>query len=221
MVSARDGHRGSLRALGHGGCLGNRAGDHAAAENARLAAGRLVEDASLTGRHAVFAADQFNFDAAGAGPQPRRLRRTRRADFDKHFCIFFNRLLDRPVADPVHIAQADAAGAQWLARTDNDTERGGIEPHDIERRTGGNTEPAALPNSEMNNAIVLAEHGPLKIDNVAGAGSTRPQPLDHFRIMPARHEADVLAVVLVSDRKPEAARQLTRFRLGPIAKRET
>ena len=39
--------------------------------------------------------------------------------------------------------------------------------------------------------------------------------------MPARHEADVLAVVLVSDRKPEAARQLTRFRLGPIAKRET
>jgi hypothetical protein len=53
-----------------------------------------------------------------------------------------------------------------------------------------------------------------------GPGSARPQPLDHFRIMSARHEADVLAVLLVGNRKPEPARQLARFRLGAIAERK-
>ena len=38
--------------------------------------------------------------------------------------------------------------------------------------------------------------------------------------MPGRHEADVLAVLLVGDRKAEAARQLARLRLGAIAERE-
>ncbi len=38
--------------------------------------------------------------------------------------------------------------------------------------------------------------------------------------MPGRHEADVLAVLLVGDGKPEAARQFARFRLGAFAERE-
>ena len=53
-----------------------------------------------------------------------------------------------------------------------------------------------------------------------GVGSAGPQPLDHLGIMAGRHEADVLAVMLVGDRKAEATRQLARFRLGAVAERK-
>ena len=53
-------------------------------------------------------------------------------------------------------------------------------------------------------------------------GSAAPglQPLDHVGVAAGRHEADVLAVVLVGDREAEAARQLARLRLGPVAERK-
>ena len=48
----------------------------------------------------------------------------------------------------------------------------------------------------------------------------RPQPLDHVGVAAAGHEADVLAVGLVGDGKPEAPRQLARLRLGALAERK-
>ena len=48
----------------------------------------------------------------------------------------------------------------------------------------------------------------------------RLQPLDDVGVAPARHEADVLAVFLVGDRKAELARELARLRLGQVAERK-
>ena len=53
-----------------------------------------------------------------------------------------------------------------------------------------------------------------------GFGGARLQPLDHIGVVPGRHEADVLAVVLVGDRQPELARKLARLGLGALAERE-
>src|SRR6202034_757402 len=123
------------------------------------------------------------------------------------------RSLDRAVAKPVDVAQPDAAGAERLARPDHDATGGGIEPHDVKRRTGRHAEPAPLPDSKMNNAVVAAEHTAVKIDDFARRGGVGPQALDDIAIMPARHEADVLAVVLVGNREAKAPRDVAR--LGP------
>ena len=58
------------------------------------------------------------------------------------------------------------------------------------------------------------------IDDIARLNRIRAKPPDHVSIATGRHKADVLAIVLVGDGKPEAARQVARFRLGPIAERE-
>ena len=85
---------------------------------------------------------------------------------------------------------------------------------------GGDAEPAPLPDREVDDAVVAAEHAAGEIDDVARLGGARPQAFDHLGIAAGRHEADVLAVVLVGDRKPEAARELPRLGLGALAERE-
>ena len=96
----------------------------------------------------------------------------------------------------------------------------GVEPHHVKRRAGGDAEAAPLADGEMDDAVVAAEHAAVEVDDLARLGGARPQPLDHVGIVPARHEADVLAVRLVGDRQAEAARQVARLRLGPIAERK-
>ncbi len=61
---------------------------------------------------------------------------------------------------------------------------------------------------------------PVEIDDVAGLGGARLEPLDHLGVAAGRHEADVLAVVLVGDRQLEPARQLAGLGLGLVAERK-
>ena len=65
-----------------------RAGDDATAKDARLAIGRVVEHAGLSGRHAVFAANQLDFEISLDVPmQPGGLRCAGRADLDVNFGV--------------------------------------------------------------------------------------------------------------------------------------
>src|SRR5579862_7380682 len=201
---------------------GNGGGDDAAAQHTSLAFGGIIEDASLAGRHAILARDQFDLDGAmGVEAQPRRPRRPRRANLHKDFGTPFHRLADGAVAEPIDIAEPDAARAQRFARTDHDPARGGVEPHDIERRAGREAETAALADGEMDDAVMMAQHPAVEVDDFARRRGARAQSLDDVRIMPARHEADVLAVLLVGDRKAEPARQFAGIRFAAIAERET
>src|SRR5262252_2897413 len=198
----------------------HRAGDDPAAEHACLALGRLVEDAGLSGGNAVFTADQFDFKSIGTAVQPGSLWRARRADLDVDFAMTADRFVDRAIAQPVHIAQANAAGPQCFARADHNPARRRVETHDIERRTGRDTKPAPLADSETNNAVMAAEHAALEIDNLAGPGGARTQPFDHIGIAAVWHKTDVLAVLFVGNGEPEPASQFARLCLGPIAQRE-
>ena len=84
----------------------------------------------------------------------------------------------------------------------------------------GDAEAAALADGEMDDAVMAAEHTAVEIDDVAGLGGAGPQPLDHFGVAAGRHEADVLAVLLVGDLEAKAPRQFARLRLAHLAERE-
>src|SRR5262249_26733912 len=96
-------------------CQGDGAGDNSAAEDTTLALRRLIEDAGLTRRHAVFTVDQLDFKTIIATVQPGGLWRARRAGFDIDFTAIADRLIDGAIAEPVDIAQPNATGAQRLA----------------------------------------------------------------------------------------------------------
>src|SRR5690242_11972143 len=213
---------GGERRLGRVGRARERhgAGNNAAAEHARLALRRIVEDAGLPGGNAVFAADQLDFEAIGTAMEPGGLWRARRAHFDVDFAMIADRFVDRAIAEPVHVAQANATGPQCFARADHDAPQRRVKTHDIERRTGSDTKPAPLANGEMDDAVMAAEHTTLQIDDLAGPGSAGTQPFDDIGIAAVGHKTDVLAVLLVSDAKPEPARQFARLRLGAIAQGE-
>ena len=53
-----------------------------------------------------------------------------------------------------------------------------------------------------------------------GCDRVRLQAADDVGVAPGRHEADVLAVLLVGDFETEAPRQFARLRLGHVAERE-
>ena len=111
---------------------------------------------------------------------------------------------------------------QRLARADDDAPPGRIEMDDVERLAGGDADAAPLADGEMDDAGMAAEHPPVDMDDVAGLGGARLQPLDHVGIAAARHEADVLAVVLLRDGEPELARRLARVSalvMAPSGKR--
>src|SRR5438067_1567494 len=199
-----------------------RAGDDAAAKDARLAISRIVEHTSLSGRHAVFAANQLDlqldFEISLSMPvQPGGLRWARRSDLDVNFGMTLDCFADGDIAEPIDVAQANATGPQRFARADHDPARRSIEAHDIERRSRGYAKAAPLTHGKMNDAVMPAEHAAVEIDDFARSGGAGTQAFDHVGIAAARHKADVLAVLLVGNGKPEAPRQLTRLRLGPVA----
>ena len=200
--------------------LGGRALDKSAAEHARLPRGRIVEHAGLAGRYALLARDEFDFIAAIGRAQPRRLRRAGRSHAHENLQPVADRAIERAVADPVDVAQHDAIHPQCLARSDHDAAAGGIQPHHIERRAGGDAQSPPLADGEMNDALMPADDAAVEVDDIAGLDRIRPQPADDVGIASGRHEADVLAVLLVGDRETEASRQFARLRLGHVAERK-
>src|SRR6202000_2011459 len=168
------------------------------------------------GRYALFARDQFDLIPAIGGAQPRRLRRAGRSHAHENLEPVADCAIEVAVADPVDVAQHDAVHPQRLARPDHDAAAGGIELDDIKRRTGPNAQALALPDGEMRDALMAADDMAVEVDDVAGLHRVRPQPPDDVGIAPGRHEADVLAVMLVGDRKPEAPRPLAGLCLGHV-----
>src|SRR6185312_13868933 len=198
-----------------------RARNKPATEHACLTFRGIVEDARLAGRNAMLPVDELDFMAMRGRHQPSGLRRPGRAHLHKHLHSPGSEcLLERTPTNPVEIAQQDSPGVQRIARPDDHAPSLAFEPNHIERLAGCNAEAFALPDREIDDTAVMAEHIAAQIDDFAGLGRARLQPLDHIRIMPARHKADVLAVMLVRDRKTKAAGKLTRLRLAALAERK-
>ena len=67
---------------------------------------------------------------------------------------------------------------------------------------------------------MAAEHPAVDMDDIAGLRSARTQALDHLRIAPGGHEADILAVRLLRHRQSEVSGELARLVLLEAAERE-
>ena len=155
-------------------------------------------------------------------PKPRCLGRTRRTDFHEDLAtVIGERFVERAIADPVDVPQHDPTHAQSLTRTNYDATAIGIKPHDVQRRTGRNTETAALADRKMNNAGMCAKHLPVEIHDIARFRCARLQPFDHIGVVTGRNKADVLAIVLVGNRQTEPTSKLARLYLGSFAERKT
>ena len=193
---------------------------NSAAEHARLSRGRIVEHAGLAGRDALFAGNEFNLITAVDRAQPSRLRRPCRTHAHEHLDAIADHAVERAVADPVDVTKPDAIHPQRLARPYHDAAAGRIELDDIERRAGGDAEPLALADREMNYALMPADGAAFEVNDVAGLDRTGLQPADDIGVAPCRYEADVLAVLLVGDFEAETPRQFARLRLGHVAERK-
>src|SRR5215831_19245881 len=194
--------------------------DEAAAEHPRLAPAGVVEHARLAGRDALFAVDQLDLDGTVRGTEPGRLRRPRRAHLDEHVApaaVSVRAIRNWTIAEPVHVAQPHPHGAQRVARTNDHARPLGVEPHHVERLARRDAEAAALADREVHDAAMTAEHAAGEVDNVAGNRRARQQPLDHIGVAAGRDETDILAVLLVGDRKAEAAREFAHLCLGLVA----
>src|SRR5437868_1390466 len=99
----------------------------------------------------------------------------------------------------------NAGLTQRALRADDHAPVLGIESPHVKRLGGGDTQPCALANREMRDAIVATEHASILVDDVARLACLGSQPFDDSRIRPLRHETDVLAVRLRRDRKRQLA----------------
>src|SRR4051812_12579751 len=109
------------------------------------------------------------------------------------------RLFEGAVAKPIDVAQLHPAGAQSLARANDHAARLCLEADDVEWMTSGNAQTAPLSDGEMDDALMAAKHAAVQINDVARFSGAGPQPFDDFGVAAGRHEADILAVVLVGD----------------------
>src|SRR5206468_6474630 len=126
-----------------------------------------VDNAVLAGCNDHLAGDEFDLIPAVDRAQPGRLRRARRAHAHEHLDAVADDAIQRTVADPVDVTKANTIHPQCLARPHHDAAAGGVELDDIERRAGGDAEPLALADGEMNDALVTADDASIEIDDVA------------------------------------------------------
>jgi len=180
----------------------------------------VVEHAGLAWRYAFFAGDELDLIAAVDRAQPGRLRRTRRAHAHEHLDAVADDALQRTIADPVDVAQLDPIHPQRLAWTHHDAAARGIELDDVKRRAGGDAQSLALADGEMNDALMPADDVAAEIDDIAGLDRTGLQPADDVGVASGRHEADILAVLLVGDFKLKTPRQFAHLGLAHVAERK-
>src|SRR5262249_36505663 len=160
---------------------------------------------------ALLASHELDLVMTVGSAQPGRLRRAGRAHPHENLEPLADGTVERTVADPVDVAQPDAIHPQRLARADDDTARRRIELPHIERMAGGDAQSLALADGEMRNAVMRAEHLSVEVDDITGVHRIRLQPADDVGVAAGRHEADVLAVVLVGDLQTKAARMLAHL----------
>src|SRR5882757_4782212 len=128
----------------------HRALNEAAAQHARLTLWRIIEHAGLARGDAVLAGDEIDLDAVSAPAQPSGLWRPGRSHLDENLVPARAQCsVDRAIAQPIDVTQLHAAGTQGFARSNHHATSLRIEPHHVERVAGGDAEPAALADGEM------------------------------------------------------------------------
>src|SRR5690606_6178866 len=129
--------------------------------------------------------------------EPCRPRRARGANPGEHLDAVGAEFFRFAVAQPVERPHADTPGLERLAGPHDDARVRRVDMDDVERIAGGNAEAAALAHRVAQDALVPAQHATVDVDDLAAGGRFRAQLGYEVRVSALRHEADVLAVLLV------------------------
>ena len=151
-----------------------------APEYARVGVDGVVEDASLTRRHAAFSLDELNL---AHGAEQRRRGRTRRPHPGRNRQSFGGQVGERALANPIDVAQPEPRNGERGTRTDNHPGVGRIQGDHVERLGRCNADPTSLANRIVNHAAMPSENTAVDMDDLAGNGGARHQALDHLRVM--------------------------------------
>src|SRR5688572_6196271 len=96
----------------------------------------------------------------------------------------------------------------------------GIKVNNIERTRGGNAQAFALADRVKFNAVVLAKHASLKIDNVPLMFFDELRLLEKASVVFVGHETNLHALLLVGGLQVAFPRDFARVVLGQLAERE-
>jgi len=108
-----------------------------------------------------------------------RLRRTGRADFRVDIALAVG---ERPIAQPVHLAQLDPMRQQRFARADDHFALSSVDAHDIKWLGRGDADPASLADGVVDDAVVPAELAPVDMHDVARLRRIGAQFLDNIGV---------------------------------------
>ena len=115
--------------------------------------------------------------------------------------------LDRPRLEVLAPAERDRVGQR-------------VDAADVARRAEGDTEPLSLAHGEPGAPAVLPHPLPVQVDDRPGRRRPTRAVAQGVAVVAARHEADLLALRLVSGREPQLAGDLAHLGLGQLAERE-
>src|SRR5262245_18480976 len=110
----------------------------------------------------------------------------------------------RSLAKPVDVLERDAPLHQYAARSHDDSPFTGLDSYHIEWLASRHLQPAPLAHREIDNAIVPAKDAPIYMHDFASFRGLGPEAQDHILITSTGHEADILAVRLLSHRQTES-----------------
>src|SRR5205823_3322988 len=114
---------------------------------------------------------------------------------------------------------AESAASDLFARADHDTLAFGVEGGDIQRQPVRNAQAMTLTGREVVDAVVLAEHPPVRIDDLATRAPNAVR-LEELGDRATGDETDFHAFRLVRIGKTVSARELANLRLGQVSQRE-
>src|SRR4029453_4330154 len=100
------------------------------------------------------------------------------------------------MAKPVDVAKLESTRAQSLPRTDHHLAARGIEFEHGDGLLARAAHSLTLAHLVIEDGAVAAKHAPIEMHDIAGLGGAWTQALDHLRVAPGRHEADILTVGL-------------------------
>src|SRR6185503_7121132 len=121
--------------------------------------------------------------------------------------------------DPVHARRGELDALEGRLRTDGDGLLGGVECDDVELDGGGKPQSLSLADGEAMDSCVRADGLARHITNGAAARG-RTSLLEKRRVLSRCHEANLMAVGLLCDRKAQLARRVADRRLIERADRK-
>ena len=127
--------------------------------------------------------------------------------------------------DPVEALGAQGSRGQFGICSDGDAVAGGIDVEHVERRRRSDTEPLALADGEVGDALVAAKH--LATGGHQFAGSVRKRLAllleiggKKLLVIAAGDKADFLRVGLFGELEAMLTRNFAHLRLGHVAERK-